>query len=196
MREKKSFKAVELKYLDDKTINEIRIWRNAEFVRKNSFTQHEITIDEHKAFIENLKQDINRGLFVFYLNDEPFGIYHYKINPTNNSIMVSDYLTSEEYKYLGYGEIMSFFIMYINFNIFKADIQSGQILDVNKKLLSSCRKANVDMCICDEIIIDDKPHNVYQVKFTKEYFENISSDYKKLIYYIVKEEKIEDCVLF
>ena len=67
---KKHFKAVELKYLDSETILKIREWRNQEFVKKNMYSQHEITQEEHLKYIDNIRNDNNRGLFVFYLDDE------------------------------------------------------------------------------------------------------------------------------
>ena len=81
---KKNFKAVELNRLDENTISNIRLWRNAEFVRKQSFNKHEITEQEHANYIKKLKEDPNRGIFVFYLDDEPFAVYNYNINPLNN----------------------------------------------------------------------------------------------------------------
>lgn len=194
---KKNFKAVELKYLDEHTINQIREWRNADFVREMSFTRHIITPEEHASFIQRIKDDPDRGLFVLYFDDEPIAVFHYVLHQEGNYITGSHYLTNEDYKYVGYGEIIAYLAKSIMFNILKADYELSEILDINKKLISTCRKGNLITGILkNHICIDGVFHDVYQVKYTKEYFYEKPAWYTKLIYNIIQEENIEKCVLY
>lgn len=195
--EKKKFKAIELKYLDENTIHKIREWRNADFVREMSFTRHIISPEEHLAFIQNLKEDPNRGLFVLYFDDEPVAVFHYVLHPESNSLTDSHYLTNEDYRYEGYGEVVAYLIKSIMFNILKVDYEISEILDNNKKLISACKKGDlIDKVLKDHIVIDGISHDVYQIKYTKEFFFNRPEWYTKAIYNIVQEENIENCVLY
>ena len=195
--DKKKFKAVELKYLDAHTISQIREWRNANFVREMSFTRHIITPEEHASFIQTIKDDPNRGLFVFYFDDIPVSVFHYVIHRDTNSFTESHYLTNEDYRYEGYGEAISYLSKSIMFNIFKMDYEISEILDDNKKLISACKKGNlIDSVLKNHVIIDGIPHDVYQLKYTKEAFFNRPTWYNNMIFKIIQEENIENCVLY
>ncbi len=197
MRQKKSFKAVELKHLDEETINKIRQWRNSDFVRTKSLNQHIITPEEHKNFIEKLKQNPNRGLFVFYLDNEPFAVYHYSLNPETNSISGSNYLTDEDYHYLGYGEILHHFSRIIIFEFFKVDYEEGEILDTNKKFIATCQKYNtITGVLKNKVLINGEYHDIYQLKLSRDYYNSIPQTHISKIYRIVKEEPIENWLLF
>lgn len=195
--EKKKFKAVELKYLDEKTIGQIREWRNADFVREMSFTRHIITPEEHASFIQGIKDNPDKGLFVFYFDDEPVAVFHYVLHKKTNHVTGSHYLTNENFKYEGYGEVVAYLIKSIIFHIIKADYELSEILDTNKKLLATCKKGDLIVGVSkDHVSIDGQYHDVYQVKYTKEYYLSRPDWYKKLIYNIVQEENIENCVLY
>ena len=43
-------------------------WRNAPDVRKNMYTSHEITLDEHRVWFESVKNDGRKKYFVFEVN--------------------------------------------------------------------------------------------------------------------------------
>lgn len=193
---KKSFKAVELKYLDKETTEQIRIWRNSEFIRKQSFTNHIITPEEHKNFINKIKNDNNRGLFVFYLDDEPFGVYQYEINHLNNFVTIGNYLIDEEYQYMGYGAIMLYFILEINFRILNIHKQYGEVLDTNVKSLSIYKKLNsIEGHFREHIKINESYHDLYTIGILEKDYKYIKTKLKNIINTIVKEEPIEHIVL-
>lgn len=192
---KKSFKAVELNRLDKDTAEQIRIWRNNEFVRKQSFTTHIISPEEHKAFIDKIKNDKNRGLFVFYLDNEPFGVFQYEIN-LSRVLTAGYYLTDEEYTYMGYGVIMCYYIYEISFSILKAHKYSAETLDSNKKLISMYKRDNIIEGIRQEhILLDGTYHDIYLVGILEKNYSRIKSKLKPLVGVIVKEDAIENCVL-
>ena len=196
--EKKYFKAVELNHLDDSVIDQIRIWRNADFVRKQSFSKDEITQEQHRKYIEKLKNDPDKGIFVFYLDDEPFAVYNYNINRLNNSVLISFYLTNEDYQYLGYGTIMSYYTLQINFNIFNVNKQCGEIIDTNRKLIASLKKEDITVIegiLRDHIIIDGKYHDVYLTGLLKKDYKTQAESFFPLIDKIVHIQPLDECVI-
>ena len=160
---KKKFKAIELNKLDGKTIANIRVWRNQPFVREKMYTQNIITEEEHTNYIKSIKSDPNRGLFVFYLDDEPFGVFQYRINPENNCVTGGHYLIDEEYQFMGYGVIMSYFIGVIDFDVLKCRKNYGEIISKNKRLIAMNKKMNVTLegILRDHVSIDGKYYDVY-----------------------------------
>lgn len=195
---KKNFKAVELNRLDENTISNIRLWRNAEFVRKQSFNKHEITEEEHANYIKKLKEDPNRGIFVFYLDDEPFAVYNYNINPLNNSVLVSFYLTDEDYQYMGYGAIMNYFVTQINFFVFNVNKQCGEIIDTNRKLIATLKKDEIPIIegiLREHIIIDGEYHDVYITGCLKKDYNSKTDKNYRLINKIVNIQPLSECVL-
>lgn len=128
---KKKFKAVELNQLDDTTIMKIREWRNQEFVRKMMFNKDIIDEETHIRWIDELKNDTNRYLFVFYLDDEPFGVTQYKYHSEKNAIETGDYLISEDYQLMGYGVIMEYFEQKIVYYHLYCKQIYGEVIEFN-----------------------------------------------------------------
>lgn len=135
---KKKFSAVELKYLSDADVEQIRVWRNQDFVKKNMFTQHEITEEEHRKYMNSIRKDENKSLFLFYLNQKPFGVFHYQYYPEGDYVMGGNYLISRDYE--GYGVLQVYFINEILFRHLKFRKNYYEILESNKKLLSMNKK--------------------------------------------------------
>lgn len=187
---KKHFKAVELKYLDDSTIMKIREWRNRDFVRKNMFNSDLISEEQHIEYIEKIKKDSNRGLFVFYLDDVPFGVYQYIIYPEGNYIMDGNYLIDEEYQYMGYGLVEVYFMNIIKFEYFHCNKGYGEVLDINKRTIMLNEKLKIvrEGVLRQQCIINDEYHDVYCYGLLKEEWSDIKEHLKRLISAIIDEQ--------
>ena len=131
--QKKHFKAMELNCLDEITIQNIREWRNQDFVRKNMFHQDIIGEEEHNRWIQRVKDDQRKHLFVFYLDDEPFGVEIYTYNEKDDYVEIGNYLTSIDYQAMGYGVIMSYFGLDIMYNVLGYERMESEILEYNKR---------------------------------------------------------------
>lgn len=160
---KKKFKAVELNKLDDETITNIRLWRNSSFVREKMYNKNEITEEEHKKYINSVKNDPNRGIFVFYLDDIPFGVYQYTINTNNNCITGGHYLIDEDFQYMGYGVIMAYFISVIDFDFFKCNKNYGEVISNNKRLIELNKKMRVPLegILRQQIMVEGQYLDIY-----------------------------------
>lgn len=190
---KKRFKAIELKYLDEETINRIRIWRNQPFVKEKMYNQHDITEEEHYQFINRIKADKNRGLFVFFLNDEPFGVYQYEIHPEGNYMTGGNYLTSQEFQDIGYGVIQMYFIMEIVFNFIGCNKNYGEILDTNKRMIVMNKRIGIQIegILRQQVIINNEYHDIYCCGILKkEWLENRDKIYNLVSKFIDKEYQI------
>lgn len=155
------FRAIELNHLDEDTILKIREWRNQDFVRKNMIQQHMITEEEHLSYIERLKKDKNRGLFVFYLDDVPFGVYQYMIDPVKREVEDGHYLISQEYQSLGYGAILMYMEQLITYYCFDVDYRVGCVLGSNKKQMDANRKSKLVDVKKNGCTVDGQKTDIY-----------------------------------
>lgn len=191
------FRAVELNRLDEETIANIRTWRNQDFVRKNMFNTHIITEEEHKRYIDKVKQDPNRGLFVFYLDGEPFGVFQYEVNPKERSVTNGNYLIDEEYQSLGYGAIMNYMIGVMEYTYLDVDRVCGEVIDTNQRALKTNLRFGVvvEEVMRNHVILEGVAHDVYRVSSQAG---NPEDDHKmtRLMKRLIDWEPVEELFVF
>ena len=64
-------------------LERVLAWRNHPDVRRHMYTQHEITLDEHRRWFERTLPDSNKHLLIFEVNHQPQGFVNF--NETPNS---------------------------------------------------------------------------------------------------------------
>ena len=165
---KMHFRAVELEYLDEGTIRRIRDWRNQEFVRMEMFTQNIIGEEEHLNWINSIRNDKDRHLFVYYLDDEPFAVVQSRYYPEHEYVETGDYLISEDYQSMGYGSFIKYFTSEIMYHYLGYTVIYGEILDINRRNLRIANK------LCDRVRkaenkreIDGVLHDVYLTEISQ-----------------------------
>lgn len=190
------FRAVELNRLDEETIANIRTWRNQDFIRKNMFNTHVITEEEHKRYIDKVKQDPNRGLFVFYLDGEPFGVFQYEVDLEANSVTNGNYLIDEKYQVMGYGAIMYYMIGVIQSAYLEVEKIYAEVIDTNKNAIRMHIRSGgiLEGILKDYVTIDNVNHDVYRFSYLiKSPDEN--SRVAKLIKQLIEQEPLEDMLV-
>lgn len=190
------FRAVALNRLDGQTIDQIRIWRNQDFVRKNMFHPHIITEEEHIRYIEKMKKDENRELFVFYLDGDPFGIFQYELYPDERAVVSGSYLIDENYQVMGYGAIMHYMINQIICYYLDVDTIYAEVIDINKSAQKSMKRFRTepDTILKDHIIIDGIAHDVYRYNLPVVLLDK-ESQIGKVTMAMITPEPLEDMVL-
>ena len=191
---KKHFKAVELKYLDDATIMKIREWRNQPFVKSMMYSQHEITEEEHRNYIAALKQDDNRGLFVFYLDDEPFGVYQYTLDREKPSVFNGCYLIKEEDQYFGYGTILNYMIQVVAHTAFNIDKMYGEVIDINKRALALQEKlgGTIEKVFQNKVQINGEKHDVYLFCYDKQPQKRVVNT----VYSLIEKQSTKEMIIY
>lgn len=186
---KKQLKAISLEHLDEEIIDNIRIWRNQDFVRKNMLEQHIISKEEHLRYIETIKKNDNRGLYVFYLDEEPFGVYQYQINRERNSVSNGFYLIHEDDQYLGYGVIAYYIIGWIQYKILGVRIVENKVISYNKEALALQKKLKSKLIGIDKDAIEFEG-NFYDIYNYEEYLypPDPNGKWGKIVFEIINEE--------
>jgi len=62
----------------DADLESVLAWRNHPSVRTWMYTQHEISLHEHRAWFEKANSDSSRILLVYLHNEVPSGFIHFK----------------------------------------------------------------------------------------------------------------------
>ncbi|MBE5923078.1 MAG: hypothetical protein E7271_01245 [Lachnospiraceae bacterium] len=171
--EKMQFKAVELKFLSDDIIKQIRNWRNQDFVRLQMFTQDIIGEKEHIKWVETIKKDENRHLFVFFLDDKPFAVVQSRYYPEYDYVETGDYLISTDYQALGYGTFLKYYTNEIMYYVLNYNTIHGEILDTNKKNINVGKRLFNNVKKVEEPrIVAGEFHDVYIIDSCKSDWEN------------------------
>ena len=90
-------------------------WRNAPEVRKNMYSTHEITIEEHLNWIAKLSEDKSRKYFVFFRNGSPVGVIGFsEINRITGLATWAFYANPEAPR--GSGSLMEYYALEYAFN--------------------------------------------------------------------------------
>lgn len=69
-------------------LERVRLWRNHPDVRRHMYSQHEITLEEHRRWFEQASNDVTRQLLLFEIGDIPMGFVSFR---QATSIRVSDW---------------------------------------------------------------------------------------------------------
>ncbi len=99
---KRQLKIINFLHLSDKKYNQIRDYRNQEYIRKVSLSDKIITPEEHQEYKKLLeKQDIYFA-YLITCDNKDYGVITFKkIN--SHTCAVGEYLVKEEYKFEGGG---------------------------------------------------------------------------------------------
>lgn len=89
--------ACRLRPITEVDLEKILVWRNSERIRMNMYTDHIITMEEHKAWFERQKQSKSSVYLIFALNGEPAGlVYFTDIDRKNGRSFWGFYLGEED----------------------------------------------------------------------------------------------------
>jgi UDP-4-amino-4,6-dideoxy-N-acetyl-beta-L-altrosamine N-acetyltransferase len=174
MREKKS-SSKKLYLLNNitncspKELEKIRKIRNEENVRKNMYTEHEITPAEHINYIKKIKTDKKKKVFCVLKDKiEPVGVVSINdIDYLNKKTDWAFYLTSNEHT--GLGAVLEYYI--INFIFSKLEIEklNCEVIETNKTVVELHKKFFFDEegVRKENIIKNNRRINVYFLGLSK-----------------------------
>lgn len=189
--EKKRLRTVSLDRLDNDTIEQMRIWRNQDFVRKQMHHKNIISPQEHRKWVDLIKNDDRRNVFVLYLDDEAIGVYQYRIIDDAGTIELGDYLISEDYQNKGYGFIISYAFWQIAYQVLHAKRGYYEVIESNTSMLKMAHRNKDDMI---REYINEDGLKVFCYTFTYEAEKPQSRKYQ-LFHRLIIEEPWENRVV-
>ena len=98
----------QLRTMEEADLEKVLEWRNSERIRANMYTDHIITMDEHRAWFERIKQDQSVIYKIFEFRDHPVGVVCFtNIDKRNNKCYWGFYLGATDVP-RGSGAVMEF----------------------------------------------------------------------------------------
>lgn len=126
--------------LNTEYTDELRNWRNQDFVRNNMINHNLIEKEEHVHYIESLRHSKDNKVFLALNHQEPLAIITVKIHWDENYIEPGTYIINEKYLGKGYGIIMSYFRLEYIFELMPEGKMKTIILDKNKRNINLQKK--------------------------------------------------------
>jgi UDP-4-amino-4,6-dideoxy-N-acetyl-beta-L-altrosamine N-acetyltransferase len=114
-------------------------WRNKPEIRKNMYTTHEITKEEHKSWFNGLCNDLTRRYFVFELDGNPCGVIGFvDINKGSKSASWAFY--SGDTSVRGIGSMMEIAALDYAFNTLELNKLFCEVLEFNESVIKFHKK--------------------------------------------------------
>lgn len=108
-----------LRPLEESDLEKVLAWRNSERIRTNMYTDHIISIQEHKAWFEVAQLDKNSRYMIFELQGRPIGFVSFtNVDQKNNKCYWAFYIGEEDIP-PGTGAFMEFFAIEYAFEVLK-----------------------------------------------------------------------------
>ena len=119
----------------------IREWRNSEHVKINMYTDHDISLEEHNNWLNNLIKDNKTKVFVVLCNQNPSGIVSLSnIDHHNKTASWAFYLCSEDSIGTGLGVVLEYKLIEYVFCDLKLEKLNCEILASNSVVISLHKK--------------------------------------------------------
>lgn len=130
---------IDITKADNDMKQQLRYWRNQEFVRKKMFNQGVISKEEHEAFIEKLNLDNYTKIFIAFYENKPFGVLNYHIRE-EGALEFGHYVIDEKYINSGLGVVLEYALLNHAFEGLKVKKVYCRTLTYNKKVINLHRK--------------------------------------------------------
>lgn len=158
-------------FLKPLTVGDLDIvlaWRNHPDVRKNMYTQHEISRDEHYAWFERIKGDETKRYLICMANEEPVGLINFvDINPTHKTASWGFY--SGDVSKRGVGTQMEFLALNYAFEDLGLEKLCCEVLSFNASVISFHRKFGFDVegIFRKQFFDGEQYHDIYRLAMFK-----------------------------
>ena len=127
--------------VNDEIQSEIRNWRNSEDVKKYMYTDHDISLSEHKTWINSLKETQKNRVFVVFRDKNSIGIV--SLNNINHTHKTSDwayYLCSKDIRGQGLGALIEYKLLNYFFFELNFDKLNCEVLEINPTVIKLHKK--------------------------------------------------------
>lgn len=175
--------------LDTPYTEELLVWRNQKFVRKNMVNDGIISMESHRKYIERLHIKDDQKVFIAFFDNEPVVVMTFRFNEGN--IESGSYIIHEEDLSKGFGVITGYARFEYIFNKLPSGKMQTIILEHNKKNIRLQRNFG---CVLEDVETvvksDGTAENAYVYTMTKEKWEKQRDKIQRLISRIVPVENI------
>lgn len=122
---------VKLRKISEQDLQTILRWRNSDRVRANMFTDHIITMEEHRRWYDSVKENDNSVYLIFEYDETPHGLTNFiNINNSTKTCSWGFYLGNGFY-HSGLGTILAYLSLDYAFLSLQMEKIYGKVLAFN-----------------------------------------------------------------
>ena len=108
-----------LRPIEEQDLEMVLRWRNSDRVRLNMYTDHEITIDEHRAWFDRLRKEPVPTFLIFEFRDKPIGVVNVTQIDTRNEKCYWGFYIGDPEAPPGSGTALGYFGLNYIFDVLK-----------------------------------------------------------------------------
>ncbi len=171
-----------LRLMREEDLGYVLEWRNNIEVRKNSYTQHEITKEEHEKWFKSVSRDRTKRQFIFEVKGQPLGVIgFFNIDYKNKSAFWSFYSGNLSIK--GIGAKMEIMALRFAFEDLQLEKLNGEVFKSNLKVVNHHLKYGfiIEGVFKKHIFLNGNFEDIYRIAiFKRDYLilknENFNKD--------------------
>ncbi len=164
-----------LREIEEKDLELILNWRNADHIHQYMYTDHIITMDEHKKWFHHLKKDKSTRYKIFEINNQPVGlVYFVDINREKKTCNWGFYLGKKNTP-KGTGVKLGYYGLNYAFNTLKLNKIYGEVFTHNTASLKFHQKLGFikDELLENYIVKNGKGYDVVRFFLVKSKWDEI-----------------------
>jgi UDP-4-amino-4,6-dideoxy-N-acetyl-beta-L-altrosamine N-acetyltransferase len=108
-----------LRPFEERDLEMVLRWRNSDRVRLNMYTDHEITMEEHRAWFERLRRAPAPTFLIFEFRDKPIGVVNVTQIDTRNEKCYWGFYIGDSEAPPGSGTVLGYFGLNYIFDVLK-----------------------------------------------------------------------------
>lgn len=171
-----TLKLINILDVNDELIELVRNWRNRKDINKFMFTNHYINKDEHRKWIENLKNSNIRKAWVIKYSEKPIGFVQLtNIDNIKKTTEWGFYIADKLYRSKGIGSLTLYKLIEYVFNNMKFDKMKTKVLENNTVALKLYKKFGfrIEGKPKEKIERDNKKIDVYLMSLKKDEWKKV-----------------------
>ncbi|MDH5299849.1 MAG: UDP-4-amino-4,6-dideoxy-N-acetyl-beta-L-altrosamine N-acetyltransferase [Gammaproteobacteria bacterium] len=135
----KESKRCSMRRMENSDLDYVLVWRNSPETRKNMYTSHEITAEEHLAWFDRVQSDSSKQYFIFEIEGVPVGVIAYvDINLSSKCCSWAFYSGNTAVR--GVGSLMEYYAINYAFNELGMGKLYCEVLSYNESVIRFHRK--------------------------------------------------------
>lgn len=149
--------------MDDHHLEQVLAWRNHPDVRKNMYTTHVISYEEHAAWFSKIKHAPSYAYFIAYADIVPMGVIAFSdINPVDKSASWAFYAAQPAP--LKAGSLLEFYALEYAFHNLQLERLRCEVLDFNHSVIKLHQRFGF---ITQDVCSNHGQHQVVHLAITR-----------------------------
>ncbi|MCD5406412.1 MAG: UDP-4-amino-4,6-dideoxy-N-acetyl-beta-L-altrosamine N-acetyltransferase [Desulfotomaculum sp.] len=173
-----------LRPLEEADLGKVLEWRNSERIRANMYSDHIITVEEHRAWFERNKQSEDAVSMIFEFKEKPVGlVYFTNIDKICNRCLWGFYLGEEDLP-PGTGAIMGFLGLEYAFEKLGFRKLCGEAFAFNISSTKFHKKLGFieEGCLAKHVLKNNVYEDIILMAMFKEDWLKVKPKYEKLLF--------------